>query len=121
MTFFLPLLLPSRTPTDFALLSTFPLTFFFPFPFLFLSVYTEGGKKRYTAIFTRMLTEGGHHLCKLSEIVTSSLPSFLSERKPHFLDNLGNIIIHHPHHHPSPHCPPSHDWHFPVKTCFSLA
>lgn len=83
MTFFLPFLLPSCTHTDSAFLSTFALTFFFLSPFYF-SLYILRGKERYTAIFTRMLTEGGHHLCKLSEIVTSSLPSLPSDRKPHF-------------------------------------
>lgn len=79
MTFFLPL--PFMHSHRFCLLKHFSTDLFFsPFLFLYLSVYTQGKKKRYTAIFTRMLTEGGHHLCKLSEIVTSSLPSFLSEK-----------------------------------------
>lgn len=84
MTFFLPLLLPSCTHTDSAFLSTFALTFFFFLSLFSFSLYILRGKERYTAIFTRMLTEGGHHLCKLSEIVTSSLPSLPSERKPQF-------------------------------------
>lgn len=90
----------------FCLLKHFSTDLFSSLSPFYFSLYILRRKKRYTAIFTRMLTEGGHHLCKLSEIVTSSLPFFLSERKPHFLDNPGNIDIHHPHHHPSPHCPP---------------
>lgn len=94
--------------------------FFFLSPFYF-SLYILRGKERYTAIFTRMLTEGGHHLCKLSEIVTSSLPSLPSERKPHFYiiqrillpTILTTMLALTP--------PSSHDWCFPVKTRFSLA
>lgn len=120
MRLFFPLLLPSYIRAGFAFLSTFPLTFFLLFLFYFF-LYILRGKKRYATIFTRMLTEGGYHLCKLSEIVTSSLPPSLSDRKSHFLDNPWNIIIYHPHHCPSPRCPPSNDWRFPVKTCFFVA
>lgn len=84
MTFFFPLLLPSCTHTDSAFLNTFALTFFFFLSLFYFSLYILRGKERYTAIFTRMLTEGGHHLCKPSKIVTSSLPSLPSERKAHF-------------------------------------
>lgn len=76
------ILFPSPPPFihsyGFCLLKHFSTDLFSPLSFLFLSVYTEG-KKRYTTIFMRMLTEGGCHLCKLSEIVTSSLPPSLSE------------------------------------------
>lgn len=118
------ILFPSPPPfihsCRFCLLKHFSTDLFSPLSFLFLSVYTEG-KKRYATIFMRMLTEGGYHLCKLSEIVTSSLPPSLSDRKSHFLDNPWNIIIYHSHHHPSSCCPPSNDWHFTVKACFFFA
>lgn len=68
----------------FCLLKHFCTDLFFFLSLFYFSLYILRGKERYTAIFTRMLTEGGHHLCKPSKIVTSSLPSLPSERKAHF-------------------------------------
>lgn len=120
MTFFPPLLFPSCTHTDSASLSTFAMTFLFSFPFLFLSVYTEGKRKVHSHFYENV--DWGWSPSVQTVWNCDFLFAFSSIwEKTSLLDNPENIITRNPHHHASPDCPPSHDRCFPVKTCRSLA